>query len=123
MDAAANVVAFPAPFAELSRFAAFALPTEAQRMQKRLASSLAELTELYQALLPRMEALVEHLSQWEVDRLPDEQLPLLWLGLMFMEAAVAVELFKSPDVPESLAATALRVDVEGIERRWASRAS
>lgn len=119
----ANPAGFPAPFADLSRFAAFALPTEAQRMEKRLASSMADLADIYQTLLPRMEALVEHLGQWEVDRLPDDQLPLLWLGLMFMEAAVAVELFKNPDVPESLGAGALRVDVEGIERRWAALAT
>lgn len=123
MSTVDGATGFPAPFADLSRFAAFALPTEAQRLQKRLGSSMDDLTDLYQTLLGRMEALVEHLGQWDVDRLPDEQLPLLWLGLMFMEAAVAVELFKDPDVPESLSATALRVDVEGIERRWAARAT
>lgn len=113
-------MSWPAPFADLERYASFALPTEAQRMARRLDASLEELTELYQALLGRMEALAQHLAQWPVDELPAEQRPLLWLGLAFMEAAVAVELFKDPDVPDSLAASALEVDVEGLERQWRS---
>lgn len=111
-------MAWPAAFQDLERYAGFALPTEAQRMARRLAASLDELTGLYRTLLPRMEAIAEHLAQWPVDELPAEQRPLLWLGLMFMEAAVAVELFKDPDVPESLGASSLEVDVEGIERQW-----
>ena len=41
---------------------------------------------------------------------------------MFMEAAVCVELFKSPDVPESLAAEHMQVYIEGIERQTGSAA-
>lgn len=111
---------FPAGFEDLEPFAEFALPTEAQRMARRLATPQATLVALYQTLLPRMEALAEHLAAWPVDDMPPDQRPLLWLGLMFMEAAVAVELFKNPDVPESLDARALTVYDEGIERRWRS---
>jgi hypothetical protein len=113
-------MAWPAPFEDLARFESFALPTEGQRMARRLAASMDELTAFYRALLPRMEAIAAHLAQWPVDALPVSQRPLLWLGLMFMEAAVAVELFKDPDVPDSLGAAALEVDVEGIERKWQS---
>ncbi|MGE0811323.1 MAG: hypothetical protein AB7N69_12030 [Immundisolibacter sp.] len=108
---------WPAEFKDLQRFAPWALPTENGRMRKRLASSMTELTDYYSALLPRMEALAAHLSQWPLDTLPAAQKPLLYLGLMFMEAAVCVELFKGPDVQESLGAEHLDVLSETMERR------
>jgi hypothetical protein len=108
---------WPAEFKDLARFEPWALPTENARMRKRLASSMAELTDFYSTLLPRMEALAEHLAKWPLEQLPAEQKPLLYLGLMFMEAAVCVELFKSPDVPESLSADAIDVLSETMERR------
>ncbi len=107
----------PAEFADLERFMPWALPTENARMRKRLASSMVELTDYYRAVLPRMEALAEYLSKFSIDALPAEQKPLLYLGLMFMEVAVAVELFKNPDVPESLTADHIEVLSETMERR------
>ncbi|WP_448506503.1 hypothetical protein [Immundisolibacter sp.] len=107
----------PTEFADLARFVPWALPTEDARMRKRLASSMVELTDYYRTLLPRMEALAEHLSKFSIDALPAEQKPLLYLGLMFMEAAVCVELFKGPDVQESLGAEHLDVLSETMERR------
>ena len=108
---------WPAEFKDLQRFAPWALPTENGRMRKRLASNMTELADYYNALLPRMEALAAHLSQWQLDKLPADQKPLLYLGLMFMEAAVCVELFKGPDVLESLGAEHLDVLSETMERR------
>lgn len=107
----------PVEFADLERFMPWALATEDARMRKRLASSMVELTDYYRTLLPRMEALAEHLAKFSIDALPAEQKPLLYLGLMFMEAAVCVELFKGPDVLESLGAEHLDVLSETMERR------
>lgn len=112
-----STTAWPTEFRDLERFAPWALATEDARMRKRLASSMTELTDYYTAVLPRMEALADHLSQWPLESLPAEQKPLLYLGLMFMEAAVSVELFKDPDVPESLAADHIDVLSETMERR------
>lgn len=112
-----NDTAWPLEFKDLQRFAPWALATEDARMRKRLTSSMTELTDFYSALLPRMEALAEHLARWPLEQLPAEQKPLLYLGLMFMEAAVCVELFKDPDVPESLSADNIGVLSETMERR------
>lgn len=112
-----NDTAWPVEFKDLQRFAPWALPTEADRMRKRLASGMTELTDFYSAVLPRMEALAKHLAQYPLESLPAPQKPLLYLGLMFMEAAVCVELFKDPDVPESLGAEHIEVLSETLERR------
>lgn len=108
---------WPTEFKDLERFRTWALPTEDARMRKRLASSMTELTDYYRTLLPRMDALAGQLSQFSIDDLPAAQKPLLYLGLMFMEAAVSVELFKGPDVPESLGAEHMDVLSETMERR------
>ncbi|GAB4348843.1 MAG: hypothetical protein Kow0073_01960 [Immundisolibacter sp.] len=112
-----NDTAWPVEFQDLQRFAPWALATEDARMRKRLASNMAELTDFYSTLLPRMEALAEHLAQYPLESLPATHKPLLYLGLMFMEAAVCVELFKDPDVPESLSADSIDVLSETMERR------
>ena len=91
----------PTEFADLARFVPWALPTEDARMRKRLASSMVELTDYYRTLLPRMEALAEHLSKFSIDALPAEQKPLLYLALSFMESAMAVEAFHHPGPPHA----------------------
>ena len=85
-------------------------------MARRIGASMAELTDYYSTLLPRMEAIAAHLDQWDLPDLPDEEKPLLYLGMMYMEAAVAVELFKDPDVPEASPAEKLTVLTEHAER-------
>lgn len=70
-----NDTAWPAEFKDLQRFAPWALPTEAARMRKRLASDMTELTDFYTAMLPRMEALAEHLAQYPLESLPAPQSP------------------------------------------------
>ena len=97
-------VRLPPAFAELECWAHLALPSENQRMHARLAAPMEELIAFYNAMLPRMEEAAAHLDQWPLTDLPDNAKPLLYLTLMFMEAAMSVEFFKTPDVPEALGA-------------------
>lgn len=108
----------PEEFSDLAQYLPWALPTEAERMALRLRTPMAELLAFYQMLQPRMAALADYLGQWPLEQLPQTLRPLLRLGLMYMEAAASVELFHSPDVPESLPAAQLRVYTEGYERMW-----
>lgn len=106
----------PAPFADLAPFAAWALPTEDARMRRRLACSMDEVDAFYRALLPRMQAIATHLDRWPLADLPVEQRPLLYLALAFMEAAMAVEAFHHPDVPEGIGARHLEIFPGRAER-------
>lgn len=112
----ATTVALPEPFQYLTPWLEWAIPTEAGRMQKRLDASMPELTTFYNILLPRMEEIVGYLDQWDLEQIPANSKPLLYLALMFMEVAVCVELFKDPDVPESLTAKKMRVFSEKTEQ-------
>lgn len=88
----------PPPFTDLEPLAArWSLPTERARNAARRAATMADLTLLYNSMLPRMNDIAATLSQAPVDRLTQGQTRLLWLAMSFMEAAMAVELFKEPD--------------------------
>lgn len=106
----------PVEFGDLEHFSGWAVSTESARMTRRISSTMAELTEYYSTLLPRMEAIAAHLDQWDLPDLPNAEKPLLYMALMYMEAAVSVELFKDPDVPESSPAEKLTVLSEHAER-------
>ena len=94
----------PEPFAHLTPYRDWALATEDARMRRRFAVSMEELTDYYKALLPEIEPIAQHLEQWPLAEIPAEQKPLLYLAMMFMEAAMSVEFFYEPDVPEALGA-------------------
>ncbi|MEL0082912.1 MAG: hypothetical protein VW985_07735 [Gammaproteobacteria bacterium] len=94
----------PEPFTQLTPYRQWGLPTEEARMRRRITASMADLTDYYQAMLPHIDAIAEHLNQWSLAELPNEQKPLLYMAMMFMEAAVSVEIFYEADVPEALGA-------------------
>jgi hypothetical protein len=91
---------FPAPFAELEPFAAWALATESQRARKRRGSTMAEIRALYDTVLPRMEAILDYLNPLPLDNMPDDAQRLLHLTLALAEVAPAVELFNQPLVTD-----------------------
>jgi hypothetical protein len=91
----------PADFADLEPFADWALPTEAERYAKRLASSMDELQAFYDAAFPRLDAATAHLEQFGMDALPDEGKRLLWLFAALVTVSFPVEVWRQPRVPDS----------------------
>jgi hypothetical protein len=89
----------PAGFEDLDPFAAhWALPTQAARREKRLASNMDEIHGFYKALLPRVEAIAKHFGSRPIDQLAAGEQRLLSLAFMFMAVAPAVEIFGQPEV-------------------------
>ncbi len=93
----------PKPFADLEVFVAdWSLATQRERERQRSASSAGELTTLYQVLLPRLDAMLEYLNQYELETLPADAKRLFYLSLSFAEIAPFVECYKGePRVPNS----------------------
>jgi hypothetical protein len=90
----------PAGFEDLERFTAEWLHTEERkRTRKRLASSMAEIKEFYDAILPRMEAILTYLDKFELSGIKDKDLNLLYLTFALAEIFPAVEWFNQPGVP------------------------
>lgn len=92
----------PKEFVDLERFvtAGWALPREHARWARRVSSSVAEVKDFYETLLPRMDAIVQYLDRHPLDKMPEECRPLFYLALAFMDVAPSWEIFQAPDLPE-----------------------
>jgi hypothetical protein len=92
---------FPADFADLERFADWAVPTERARYEKRLASNMDELQAFYDAVFPRLEAGTDYLKSVQLEGISDEDTHLLWLFEALVTVSFPVEVWAQPRVPDS----------------------
>jgi hypothetical protein len=100
-----TVATFPAQFAALEPYAAWALPSEADRYAKRLASTMPELREFYDVALPLLEANADYLKGVSLDGISDEVLNLLRCLQALVTVSFPVEAWHQPYVPDSGAAS------------------
>jgi hypothetical protein len=93
----------PEPFSGLERFAAagWCLDTERERYTKRLDSAMPELLELYDAAFPRLREIIEHLDQFPLDDLPEQERNLLRLAYSLIQVSLAVDMWGQPEVIDS----------------------
>ena len=92
----------PQEFADLEPFAAdWCLPTERERFDKRLASSMADMQAFYDAITPRAEAAMTYLDQYTLDDLPPEALNLMHLLYSMIMVSFPVECWHQPRIPDS----------------------
>jgi hypothetical protein len=99
---------FPEQFSDLEQYADWALPSEGDRYDKRLASSMDELQAFYDAVMPRLEQSTDYLKSVSLDGISDEDQHLLWLFSSLVTVSFPVEVWRQPYVPDSGAA---RMDV------------
>ena len=93
----------PQGFEELETWAgAWALPTQNTRWDKRLESTREELKAFYNAVVPYLERILDHVDKYPLGGLPEQSARLFDLALMHAEIAPNVELYDGdPDVPHS----------------------
>ena len=96
---------FPAGFEDLEPFADWALPTEKQRYDKRIASSMEELQAFYDVAFPVLERSVDHLKGVAIDGISEQDKRLLWLFCALVTVSFPVEVWRQPRVPDSGAST------------------
>lgn len=94
----------PAEFSDLEPYAAWALPTEPERYAKRLASSMDEMQEFYDAAFPRLEDAIAYVDRFPWDDLPEDARTLMHLMQGLVMASFPVEVWKQARVPDSGAA-------------------
>ena len=101
----------PEPFQDLEPYLEWSLATDRERIIKRKTSTIAEVTAFYQAMLPRMDAILSYLEQYPLEQVPSDIQRLFWLTLSVAKIAPAVEMYGEP-VPEGLDALRLvNVDI------------
>lgn len=96
----------PAPFADLEPFAEkWALPTEPQRLAKRMTSSMLDIRAFYDAVTPRAEDAMAYLEQFPLDGLDEKQTNLLHLLYSMIQASFPIECWGQQNVPDTGSAT------------------
>lgn len=94
----------PSEFSDLERFSDWILETERERYDKRLASTMEEMQEFYDAAFPRLEAANKYLEDFTVGELPEPEKNLLLLMMSLVLVSFPVEVWQQPRVPDSGAA-------------------
>ena len=109
-----NTHLLPDQFEELEPFAqVWSLPTETQRYDQRLASSMEELQAFYDAAFPRLQDALEYCDRYSLGELPDEVLHLMHLLYSLVAVSFSVEAWGQGRIPDT-GASALPCIVEPI---------
>lgn len=106
-------VTLPPAFADLNAQLSWALPTTAQRLERRATSDMSTLKAFYDALQPRIEDILVFLKDYPPDEAALEPAvrTLVHLAKAFMDASLAVEVFRAPDEPGVWEHRKLRLNV------------
>ena len=99
----------PPAFAELEPFApTWCLATETERFDRRMASSMDQILEFYNAFFPRLDEAIEHCDQYALDELPPDAEHLLQLIYSLVMASMCVEIFGQTKTVDSADAVLIR---------------
>ena len=85
----------PDQFSDLeSKFRDWILPTDGQRVKRRMIATLPEAREFYDELTPRVPDLLGYIDRFSIDDLPAEAKNCWYLLASFIQAAMAVEFWR-----------------------------
>ncbi|SRR6266851_5366569 len=85
----------PEPFRELERFVPnWALAAQNDREARRRRSARDDRQAFYDAMVPRLPAIIEYLDRYPLDALPADAQRLMRLALSAAEIAPTIELYK-----------------------------
>jgi hypothetical protein len=97
----ATTTTLPVEFADLDEWIEWALPTEEERYAKRLASTMDELRAFYDAIFARADDARKYLDTFDLEAMPEDAQRLLWMLFSLICVSYAVEIFGTPEVPDS----------------------
>jgi hypothetical protein len=92
----------PAAFRSLEPYVGdWALATRQERYDTRMAKTIEELDEFYDAITPHAEAAIDHLNTFDLNDLPEAETRLLRLMYSLVMVSYPVNVFKQPRIPDS----------------------
>jgi hypothetical protein len=92
----------PPAFADLEPFAAkWCLASEPERYAERMASSMDEMQEFYDAFYPRVEEAIDYCDKFPLDDLPDDALHLLYLIYSLIMVSMPVDVWHQARVVDA----------------------
>ena len=96
----------PTEFSDLEPYPDWALATEPDRYAKRLAATIPEMRQFYDAAFARLEDAITYCDKFDLDDLPDDARSLMHLMQSLVMVSFPIEVWKQPRVPDSGAAWA-----------------
>ena len=93
--------ALPEPFEDLAPFVDWALETERARTEKKVGASMDEIRVFHGAVLPRLDAMIEHLEEFSDGDMPAPEHRLYLMALSLVEVASLVEHYRQREVIEA----------------------
>jgi hypothetical protein len=106
----------PQQFSALEPFAdAWSLETPSQRLHKRMVSTMPEIEAFYAAILPCLEAALNYLDEFPLGNLSPPEQRLYWLTLASAEAALAVEIYRTPTLPLAPDTSRFKISYSGMD--------
>ena len=91
-----TMAALPEPFLDLEKYLDWSLPTERERIAKRVGSSLDEVHDFYNAMWGRLEEIIGYLNQYPYAEMPEDARRLCNMALSLVEVCNLVEMYKNP---------------------------
>ena len=88
----------PEEFRDLLPYLDWALEPERARTEKRVSSSMESIRDFYNAVTPRLEAMILHLEDFRDGPMPAPAHRLYLMSLSLVEIANLVELYKRREV-------------------------
>jgi hypothetical protein len=83
----------PSAFAELEKYAQiWCLATETERWNARMASTMPQMQQFYDAFFPRLEEAIDYCDKFTLDGLPEDALNLLHMIYSLIMVAMSVEI-------------------------------
>lgn len=103
----------PEGFEALSHFVTkWAVEPLSKRQKARVESSLQELREFYETMLPKADEAIAYLNQFNLNKLSADAKNLMNLMLSLMEVAHSIELWKSVDQPDAFPMNRLELIID-----------
>lgn len=87
----------PVDFRDLEAYSEWAIEHRADRFKKRVASTMAEITAFYNAMVPRLDKVVAYLNSKPLANLDPADKRLLAMAQSLVEVSRCVELWQAPD--------------------------
>ena len=92
----------PTQFADLEPFAStWCLPSEDERYERRLGSTMAEMQQFYDAITARAEDVLCYCDTFPFDDLPEQVENLLYLLYSMITVSFPVEVWSQPKIPDT----------------------
>jgi hypothetical protein len=91
-------ITLPKGYKDLQQWGDWSLGTMIERRDRRANSSMEDIQAFYDAVLPRLDAILDHLSATKLDQMDASSEALMNLALTLAEMAPAVEQFFEPTI-------------------------